>query len=515
MKRQTCGIVLAGRPSSPSLCGVSELLSQVERNIRRRRLFRDGQPILVAVSGGVDSMVLLRVLDQLSTGHRWQLTVAHLNHQLRGRSSDADERLVRRAAAALGWPAVVERAEVREFGWARGLSLEMAARKLRHDFLAGAAARLGCRSVALAHQADDQVELFFLRLLRGSGGEGLAGMKWRNPSPSDRQIALVRPFLDQAKADLRQWATWNKVAFREDATNALLELARNHIRHQLLPLLRREYQPALARTILRVMDIIGEEAHLAVEKAQEWLEEVRAGGRAATPFTELPVAVQRRCIQLQLLAQGLAADYELVEQLRASPERPVTVGGIPIAGSATGPLAARDSTAGRGTEDRERRTPGRRVGVRRVVRDARGLVQVGQSEPVAFKQRSLEVNLGERAGEVLFEGVRVRWRLTRAVRKRPRREAGQEIFDAERVGTSLVLRHWQPGDRFQPIGMTAPVKLQDLFTNEKVLRKRRHELIVAATAPGEVFWVEGLRISERFKLREQTRRRLQWRWQRF
>ena len=500
---------------------MTELLGQVERNIRRRRLFRDGQPILVAVSGGVDSMVLLRVLDELSAGHRWQLTVAHLNHQLRGRSSDADERLVRRAAAALGWPAVVERAEVREFGRARGLSLEMAARKVRHDFLAGAAARLGCPSVALAHQADDQVELFFLRLLRGSGGEGLAGMKWRNPSPSDRQIALVRPLLDQAKADLRQWAAWSKVPFREDATNALLELARNRIRHQLLPLLRREYQPALARTILRAMDIIGEEAHLAVEQAQEWLAEVRAGGRAATPFTELPVAVQRRSIQLQLLAQGLAADYELVEQLRTSADRPVTVGAIPRAGSGTGPLPARDATARRrteagerGTVDGERRTAGRNVGAMRVVRDARGLVQARQSAPVAFKQRTLEVNLGERAGEVLFEGLRLRWRLTRAGRRRPRRVAGQEIFDAERVGRSLVLRHWQPGDRFQPIGMTAPVKLQDLFTNEKVLRKRRHELIVAATAPGEVFWVEGLRISERFKLREQTGRRLQWRWQR-
>ncbi len=518
---------------------MSDLASQVERNIRGRGLLEDGRSIVVAVSGGLDSMVLLRVLHQLAPGHHWQLTLAHLNHRLRGRSSQADARLVRRAAAGLGLPLVTEEADVRAVALASGLSLEMAARKVRHDFLARAALDLGAAAVALAHHADDQVELFFLRLLRGSSGEGLAGMKWRSPSPSDPRVMLVRPLLDQPKAALRAWAAAQEVPFRQDASNDLLVIPRNRIRHQLLPLLRRRYQPALERTVLRAMDIIGEEARFAAEAAQQWLQKVgwkaqtavatlhepepkppgfglrqssaaftspaprkrqRTGAvqnaaRPGTPvrsmgprrvrpsdlerFQDLPVAVQRRCLQWQLLAQGVTADFELVERLRARPGCPVSVGGQLC-----------------------------------VVRDAAGLVRLEQSGRAAFLAGRLEVELGGRAGEVMFEKARLSWRIRRAtaVGGPKRRRAGEEYFDADRVGTPVVVRHWQPGDRFQPIGMAAPMKLQDFFTNEKILRNRRHELMVGVTAQGEVFWVEELRISERFKLTRFTKRRLQWRW---
>ena len=210
--------------------------------------------------------------DALSMRHGWNLTVAHFNHQLRGRSSDADEKLVRKTAAALKLPFVVARADVRKFAGKSKLSIEMAARKLRHEFFARAARERNISVVALAHHADDQVELFFLRLLRGAGGEGLAGMKWRSPSPVDGKITLIRPLLDATKAELREFARENtRFAFREDATNARLDLPRNRVRNELLPLLRRRYQPALTRTILRLMEIVGAEAELVGETAQQWL----------------------------------------------------------------------------------------------------------------------------------------------------------------------------------------------------------------------------------------------------
>ena len=242
------------------------------------------------------------------------------------------------------------------------LSLEMAARRLRHEFLARTARRLRIRSVALAHHADDQIELFFLRLLRGSGGDGLGGMKWRNPSPSGVGIELVRPLLDQPKAVLVEYAAAQGIRYREDASNAVLDFQRNRIRHELLPLLRGKYQPALDRTIPRVMDIVGAEAEFAMQAAREWLGRVRkAEGRnrrsrirgwrfargarkqpvesrspqlstsALNPLRELPVAVQRRCVQLQLLELGIVPDYELVEQLRITAERPVTLSRVQAA----------------------------------------------------------------------------------------------------------------------------------------------------------------------------------------
>ncbi len=497
---------------------MSKLLDQVNQRIRARRLFGPGQRILVAVSGGVDSMVLLRVLHELAPRHGWQLTAAHLNHQLRGRSSAADERLVRRTVQRLKVPLVVGRAGVREFARARRLSLEMAARELRHDFLARTARRRRIPSVALGHHADDQLELFFLRLLRGSGGEGLGGMKWRTPSPSDPGIELVRPLLDQPKALLAEYAAECGVQYREDASNAALDFRRNRIRHELLPLLRRKYQPALDRTILRVMEIVGADAEFAAAAAREWLggggspksevrspksERVRAslrpprsrpvaagrllhgqeGGRRGLQFDELPLAVQRRCVQLQLVSQGIAPEFELVEQLRVKAGRPVAIGGALV--------------------------------VRYAVRDGSGRVRLQAAWPAKFSASSTEVDLGNEAGSVEFGGASIRWRIGSKKAVRPvGAGVGCECFDADSVGGRVQLRHWQPGDRFQPIGMGCPVKLQDFFTNQKVPRDRRRRLIVAATGSGEVFWVEGLRISERFKLTNRTKRRLQWRWKR-
>jgi tRNA(Ile)-lysidine synthase len=476
---------------------VSDLLQRIGNNLPDRRLLKRGQPLLVAVSGGLDSMALLHLLHTLAARHRWKLAVAHFNHRLRGRSSDADEKLVRKTAAGMGLPVVVERADVRRFAIKSKLSIEMAARKLRHEFFARAAKKRGLRTVALAHHADDQVELFFLRLLRGAGGEGLAGMKWRAPSPVDGKITLVRPLLGVTRAELREFARENKIRFREDATNALLAAPRNRIRNELLPLLRERYQPGLAKTVLRLMEIVGAEADVVGEMALHWLKEAGGDGppgRPRTPrrgvptFADLPVAVQRRVLQWQLESSGVLVDFELVERLRRSPDVFVSVS----------PHCS-------------------------VARDAAGLVKLQTQPPAGFNVNELTVNLADRAGEADFSGVQIRWNFhSRIAVGRGCRRAGSrgrsphqtEYFDAGKVGGRIKLRHWRPGDRFQPIGMKAALKLQDWFVNQGIPRLRRRQLVVAAVETGGIFWIEGLRIGENFKLTPQTKRRLIWRWQR-
>ena len=478
---------------------MSELLEQVEKAIAGRGLLRRGQPVLAAVSGGVDSMVLLQLLHQLSQKHAWRLTVAHLNHGLRGRSSAADERLVVRTAHQLGLPVIVEHAEVKALAQAEKISVEMAARQVRHEFLARTAARLKIRTVALAHHADDQVELFFLRLLRGSGGEGLAGMKWRNPSPADSRLELVRPLLDQPKAALRQFAGENKIPFREDASNTSPDILRNRIRHELLPLLRRNYQPALDRTIARAMEIAGTEAEFVGELATEWLGgRARHSVRAAPPkpaprrarsdapyqaslFDELSIALQRRCLQSQLLDHHVTPSFDLVETLRTGPGHWVKV---------SPELAV--SQAG----------------------DGHLRVQ-GACKLAAPNPAVCELDLAQANQPAVFGGVNFAWRRI-APRRRswPKPRPNRETFDADQIGQRITLRHWRAGDRFQPSGMKSPVKLQDLFVNGKIPRDERHALIVAATAAGEIFWVERLRIAERFKLTGATKRCLQWHWKR-
>jgi tRNA(Ile)-lysidine synthase len=319
-------------------------------------------------------------------------------------------------------------------------------------------------------------------------------MKWRSPSPVDSKIMLVRPLLDAAKAELRGFARESKIRFRDDATNATLDMPRNRVRNELLPLLLRHYQPALAKTVLRLMEIVGAEADLVGEIARQWL---RSSGResaqtksqsrltsAATiekeNFASLPVAVQRRVLQLQLTDLAVAPDFELIEQLRESPGKFVSV---------SSSLS--------------------------IARDADGKLDCKKHAASGFNANETVVKLAGRAGDVEFDGVRLGWRLETGVNfPRPRGRKGCEYFGADQVGGKITLRHWRPGDWFQPIGMKSPVKLQDLFTNRKIPRARRRELMVAAAENREIFWVEGLRISENFKLTPQTKRRLVWRWRR-
>ena len=424
-------------------------------------------------------MILLHILHELSQKNKWQLAVAHLNHRLRGRSSGADERLVLRVAKILHLPIITSRADVEKIARTGGLSLEMAARKARHEFLAQTARRLKISHVALAHHADDQVELFFLRLLRGSGSEGLAGMKWRGPSPADPKIQLVRPLLEQSKESLLDYATAKRIPFREDASNASLDIQRNLIRRELLPLLRRKYQPALSRTILRVMDILKAESEFMCEASESatGVSPVRWKLRE-TLFPKLPLALQRRSLQSQLLKRGIPADFALVERLRTSPGQPFMI--VPQV---------------------------------TVACDAKGQLHFQNSPPVVSKTDELKIHLEGRAGQASFAGRKIFWSIrAQKTFRHPGSRPRMELFDADKISSRIVLRHWQPGDRFQPIGMKQPVKLQDFFVNQKISRARRHELIVAATHKNEVFWVEDLRISEQFKLTSATSRRLIWQW---
>jgi tRNA(Ile)-lysidine synthase len=434
-------------------------------------------------------MVLLRVLHSLAPKNRWRISVAHFNHRLRGRASDADAKLVSKTAAAMKLRVVAGSADVKAFAAKSKLSLEMAARELRHEFLARVARKQKIKTIALAHHADDQVELFFLRLLRGAGGDGLSGMKWRSPSPADKAISLVRPLLGFSKGELLEFVRENKIHFRDDATNFSSNFLRNRIRNELLPLLRKNYQPGLDKAVLRLMEIVGAEAEFVGEAARSWerrhlagvaqrKKQNHAGKMPALPgtnFGKLLTALQQRILQSQLSEAGVAPDFELIESLRQSADCFVSVG----------PNLS-------------------------VSRDKSGKIKLRTDSKLGFSANELVVNLLNQKAESVFDGLKFQWQI--GSRRRSPHHAQEEFFDADKVGGEIILRHWRPGDRFQPIGLKSAAKLQDLFVNAKIPAARRRELVLATTADGEIFWVEGLRIGEHFKLTPLTTRRLVWKW---
>ena len=201
---------------------------------------------------------------------------------------------------------------------------------------------------------------------------------------------------------------------------------------------------------------------------------------AENDFEGSPPALQRRVLQRRLRERGLEADFALIESLRRSPARFISIN--------------------RGTS---------------VARDRSGKIHCRDQSNLRFCAGEIRLELSRANGRAVFGDRTFQWQLRPIPKRRKwrpffRTKPGQELFDAAKIGPEIVLRHWRKGDRFQPIGLNAEAKLQDLFVNAKIPREQRHRLILAATASGKLFWVEGLRISENFKLTPGAKRTLVW-----
>jgi tRNA(Ile)-lysidine synthase len=419
--------------------------------------------------------------------------VAHLNHGLRGRSSDADEALVVTAAGKVGTPVFVDRVGKGELRQVPNKSVEMAARERRHAFLARVAQEWGARKIVLAHHADDQVELFFLRVLRGSSSQGLAGMRPTLPLPGKKGLWLVRPLLETEKSQLEAYARSALVKFRTDASNDSWDIPRNRIRHELLPQLKAHYQPAIVPVITRLMSILSAEAEVIHEIARSWLGKNIKGNASRTNFDKLPLAVRRWVIHDQLLARGISPDFALIDNLVSHPDLVVCVRG-----------AHPDQCEGE---------------LPRVLRDGSGKLNLVQSPPEPLPADATSVYLSQKKGKLCFAGVEIYWKVLKRKKKgifitRSKTLSKVEHFDADKVGHLLQIRRWRAGDKYQPIGLDGRKKLQDCFTDLKVARELRHQLLVATSIQGEILWVECLRIAEQFKVTEGTVRTLVWRWKR-
>ena len=442
-----------------------DLPEKIASNIREHGLLSRGEHALVAVSAGPDSVALATALASMAAANDWSLRLAHFNHQLRGAESGEDARFVEQFGERLGLPVLLGQGGVASHASENRLSIEMAARQLRHRFFAGQAAATGSTKILLAHHADDQVELFWLRLLRGSAS--LAVMRWSNPSPHNHSITLARPLLNVPKAEILRYLERNSIPFREDSTNALPDFERNKLRLELLPAIEK-VRPDFRQSTLRVAEVLAPEKDYITSMAREWLRLARE------PFERLHLALQRESLRLQLIELNIDPTFDLIEVLRASPRAPISVGRNRAVVCADGRLTVLDQT------------------------------------PVEFSNEQVRLHLGD-CGEIQWKGVEIAWEIV------SERGSGDqtEYFDAGETGEAVILRHWQPGDRFQLIGMERAAKLQDIFINAKVPRPERRERVLAAAQGGQIFWVEGLRISEPFKVTSATRRILKWRWRRF
>jgi tRNA(Ile)-lysidine synthase len=298
--------------------------------IRRHSLVSPGETVVVGVSGGADSVCLLHVLAKWQKESGLKLHVAHLNHQLRGAESEADAEYVSGLARSLGIPVTIGRQDVAAYRRTRSISVEEAARELRHAFLAGVAGDVGAGRIALGHTRDDQVETILMHILRGTGTGGLCGLAACSPlalrvrtqsaiaSPdlSGRSnLLVIRPLLDITREETTGYCREQRLDPRIDSSNLSLSFFRNRLRLELLPLLR-QYNPAVDRALLRLADIAGEDsAFIEGQAALLWDEVIRQEDDAVhvdrKGAARLPVALQRQL--LRAAVAKLAGDTRDIE----------------------------------------------------------------------------------------------------------------------------------------------------------------------------------------------------------
>jgi tRNA(Ile)-lysidine synthase len=415
------------------------IVDTIRENIERHHLIPEGSGVVAAVSGGADSVALLYALQALEI----PCTVAHLNHNLRGAASTADEQFVRELARELALPIVAASVDVEQAARTEGLSVEMAARKARHDFFSS----FGKSVIALAHQADDQAETFLLRLARGAGPEGLGGMSFSRQLGS---LRLIRPMLNIPRTALLEWLKTNGISWREDASNADESYLRNRVRHTVLPLLQKELNPNIRDTILRTMDILRAE--------NEWMDETIAPFRL--PAADMPIAARRRMLRKWLFEHGVKeAGFEAVDAI----------------------LSLMDD--GNGTAVFELNA------LQRVVVEY-GFPRIEQGE-VTLPHPEWVLHIEAGTG----------WK------KDHGRGAGMlpatASFDADRVGTAAIeVRNWKPGDSMAPLGMEGCRKLQDIFTDQKIPRSRRGHIPVVVCR-GEIIWIPGYRTARGWEVQSE------------
>lgn len=471
-----------------------DLVKKVKKAIIRHRMLADGDAVVVAVSGGPDSVALLSVLNHLSMEYGWKLTVAHMNHGLRPGPAEEDEILVRELSEQFGLVCESEKVDVVALSRMRKTSLEGTAREERYRFLAGVRHRCRASKIALGHHAGDQAETVLMNLLRGSGGEGLRGMQ------PVREGLYIRPLLDAARSEIAAYLAGEKLPYRIDLTNAEENCLRNTIRGRLLPELKSRYNPRLEENLCRTAEILGVEEDyfdFVVEAliADPCVVDIDAARREihidTEGFLRLHEALRRRMIKSLLLrhaGQQQGIGYTHVRDVLALAQHGASGRSLHLP---FGMEVRREHgilTLGR------RRGPPRASGA--AMHKHRKAPADSDVDPVIAHSVDVpgQVRIGAQ-GALTFDFV------TRAAVCFG--DARTAYMDYACIAPPLAVRTSQPGDRIQPLGMAGGKKLHRYFIDRKIPEGLRGQIPILVDSRS-VIWVVGHMLSERVKITDGT-----------
>jgi len=431
------------------------VVEQFLNHIQRNKLCKASDKILLAVSGGVDSVVMLHLFVKAG----FSVGVAHCNFQLRGKESDGDEQFMRELCDQMKIPVHVARFQTEAEAVSRKLSIQIAARELRYEFFETTLSEFGYNAVATAHHLNDNLETILMNLVRGTGMDGLRGIPPINGK-------IIRPLLFASRQELLRYAYDNALPWREDSSNATDDYQRNFIRHQIIPKLR-DLNPNLEETFSLTYERIDSTIALAREQLAKISESVfeTQGSRILINKKKLAQWPHAPAVLWELI-KCYGFNYQQCKQLLDDHQ----------------PGKFFESSEAKITSDRE--------------------VFILESKSV---QNNLSVQFESWQKEIALEGKRLFIREVEDDKFVVQKQSHLAQLDADKVVFPIVWRHWQKGDAFIPLGMNTRKKISDLLIDEKVALPDKRSVTVLESA-GNIIWVVGMRISETHKVTSQTKK---------
>ncbi len=467
----------------------NKILNTVRQTIDLHRMFEHGDRVLMAVSGGPDSITLAHVLDRLAAQYGLKLAVAHLNHGLRQADSDRDAQFVAAFARRLQVPFYTQKKDLAAWQGKRRFSPEEAARRMRYEFLEQIAAKNGYNKIALGHHADDSAELVLMNLLRGSGPLGLSGIA------AVRDGSIVRPLIGVKRVEIMAYIAEKKLSYVVDASNSDPRFMRNRIRHHLIPELQHSYNPKITETLNRLGNILQAENQWLEQALQPVFERCvtdRHRGKISLSLPSLlreATAVRRRIIRKAIswvhgeLRRVTLFHIDAVLQLAEKGPQPGCLdlpAGIRVQRDLE-ELTIMDDPAGAGEADG--RQPVRSAG------DYQHPLVPGQT--LVIPQTGAVITLCElKAHQVPgFD----------------RHSRHLAFFDMDRLHFPLTVRNFRPGDRFSPLGVPGRQKVKKYFIDHRVPVSQRKACPLVLSRD-KIIWVAGHRIDNSVRVRPDTRR---------
>ncbi len=453
---------------------MADLLNKFTSFIVQHQLIQIDDHVLVAVSGGIDSVVLFHLLFQLKDQLHLKLEILHINHCLRGEAADRDQQFVEELAKAHEVAFISRKIDVPKFIGNKNFSEEQGARILRYRFFEWALKKSGANCIALGHHADDQVETVIEHFLRGSGVKGLSGMPIRRNK-------FVRPLLFATRQEIETYAKSHSLHFVIDSTNEMIEYRRNRIRHELIPYLKQHFNPAIETVVLRsamIMDevesYLTDQARLAVEKCLVSVKKQKII-LDIDSFLNYFILIQKYVL------------YQLMDRLLL--DRSI--------------LTARKL-------DRILKLIADQQSGKRVQLNSEWDIRIDHQSLVFQKARSLDFEIDVTIDTVvpLLDGDSIFGTELISVDQVPKRFAEDkriEYIDYDKVQGNLKIRNFRIGDRFRPLKLKGEKKLSDYFIDQKIPLHERKEIPLLVCDAG-IIWIIGYQIDDRFKITSKTKR---------